>query len=105
MVVDGRTELASPDMELARLLMRGGKPIFLAVNKIDTEHMQTAAENFRRLGFKNVLMISAEHNVGIGDLLDEVFAVLPEPTEEESSPSTKPNPQPRKTDHRAVCEE
>ena len=52
MVVDGRTELASPDMELARLLMRGGKPIFLAVNKIDTEHMQTAAENFRRLGFR-----------------------------------------------------
>ena len=83
MVVDGRTELASPDMELARLLMRGGKPIFLAVNKIDTEHMQTAAENFRRLGFKNVLMISAEHNVGIGDLLDDVFAVLPEPREED----------------------
>ena len=78
MVVDGRTELASPDMELARLLMRGGKPIFLAVNKIDTEQMQTAAENFRRLGFKNVSMISAEHGAGIGDLLDEVFAILPE---------------------------
>jgi GTP-binding protein len=78
MVVDGRTELASPDMELARLLMRGGKPVFLAVNKIDSAEMQTAAENFRRLGFKNVQMISAEHSVGIGDLLDEVFAVLPE---------------------------
>jgi GTP-binding protein len=78
MVVDGRTELASPDMELSRLLMRGGKPVFLAVNKIDSAEMQTAAENFRRLGFKNVAMISAEHSVGIGDLLDEVFAVLPE---------------------------
>jgi len=87
MVVDGRTELASPDMELARLLMRGGKPIFLAVNKIDTEHMQTAAENFRRLGFRNVLMISAEHSSGIGDLLDEVFAVLPpDRVEEEATP-------------------
>lgn len=83
MVVDGRTELASPDLELARLLMRGGKPIFLAVNKIDTEHMQTAAENFRRLGFKNVQMISAEHNVGIGDLLDELFEALPLPVTEE----------------------
>ena len=83
MVVDGRTELASPDMELARLLMRGGKPVFLAVNKIDTEHMQSAAENFRRLGFKNVQMISAEHGSGIGDLLDEVYAVLPEPRSEE----------------------
>ena len=86
MVVDGRTELASPDLELARLLMRGGKSIFLAVNKIDTEHMQTAAENFRRLGFKNVHMISAEHNIGIGDLLDQVFATLPEPIEEQPEP-------------------
>ena len=79
MVVDGRTELASPDMELARLLMRGGKPVFLAVNKIDAPEMHAAAENYRRLGFKNVVMISAEHGAGIGDLLDDVFAVLPEP--------------------------
>jgi GTP-binding protein len=83
MVVDGRTELASPDMELARLLMRGGKPVFLAVNKIDNHEMQTGAENFRRLGFKNVQSISAEHSVGIGDLLDEVFAVLPQAEETE----------------------
>ncbi len=83
MVVDGRTELASPDMELARLLLRGGKPVFLAVNKMDTEAMFSAAENFRRLGFRNVLPISAEHGAGIGDLLDEVFAVLPEVREGE----------------------
>jgi GTP-binding protein len=80
MVVDGRTELASPDLTLARLLLRGGKPVFLAVNKIDTEALAPAAENFRRLGFANVLPISAEHGSGIGDLLDEVFATLPEPT-------------------------
>jgi GTP-binding protein len=82
MVVDGRTELASPDMELARLLIRGGKPVFLAVNKIDAPEMAAAAENFRRLGFKEVMAISAEHGAGIGDLLDEVFAVLPERTAE-----------------------
>ncbi len=81
MVVDGRTELASPDLELARLLLRGGKPVFLAVNKMDSETMNSAAENFRRLGFHNVLPISAEHGVGIGDLLDAVFEVLPEKTE------------------------
>jgi GTP-binding protein len=77
MVVDGRTELASPDRELARLLLRGGKPIFLAVNKMDSAEMFAAAENFRRLGFKNVVPISAEHGNGIGDLLDEVWAALP----------------------------
>jgi GTP-binding protein len=37
MVVDGRTPLAAPDYDLARLLLRGGKPLLLAVNKIDTE--------------------------------------------------------------------
>jgi GTP-binding protein len=87
MVVDGRTELAAPDVELARLLLRGGKPVFLAVNKMDSAEMFAAAENFRRLGFKNVCPISAEHGNGIGDLLDEVWAALPpetvaeEPTE------------------------
>ncbi len=83
MVVDGRTELASPDMELARLLLRGGKPCFLAVNKMDTPEMGVQAENFRRLGFRNVMAISAEHGSGIGDLLDEVFAVLPAAVEVE----------------------
>jgi GTP-binding protein len=81
MVVDGRTELASPDLELARLLLRGGKPVFLAVNKMDTDSMNAGAENFRRLGFRNVLPISAEHGSGMGDLLDAVFDVLPEPNE------------------------
>jgi GTP-binding protein len=87
MVVDGRTELAAPDIELAKLLLRGGKPLFLAVNKMDSAELFPSAENFRRLGFKNVCPISAEHGNGIGDLLDEVWAALPpefvaeEPTE------------------------
>jgi GTP-binding protein len=82
MVVDGRTELASPDLELARLLQRTGKPLFLAVNKIDAEGMAAAAENFRRLGIRNLIPISAEHGLNIGDLLDEVFAVFPPVVEE-----------------------
>ena len=79
MVVDGRTELASPDMDLAQLLRRLGKPIFLAVNKVDVEGLSAAAENFRRLGLTNLIAISSEHGHNIGDLLDEVFAVLPFP--------------------------
>ncbi len=87
MVVDGRTELAAPDNELARLLLRGGKPVFLAVNKMDAAELEAAAENFRTLGFRNTFAVSAEHGSGIGDLLDEVWAKLPpealaeEPTE------------------------
>ena len=78
MVVDGRTELAAPDMELARLLMRLGKPLFLVVNKMDAESLLIQAENYRRIGLREMLPISAEHGTGIGDLLDAVFAVLPE---------------------------
>jgi GTP-binding protein len=81
MVVDGRTELASPDMELVRLLIRSGKPVFLAVNKIDTDALVPQAENFRQLGVQALFPVSAEHGSGIGDLLEAVFDTLhfPEP--------------------------
>ena len=84
MVVDARTELASSDIELARLLIRSGKPIFLAVNKVDTDQLLSHAENFRRLGIGALFPISAEHGSGIGDLLDAIFDVLkfPAPAEE-----------------------
>ena len=41
LVVDARTELASPDYDLVKLLIRGGKPVFLAVNKVEGEAMAT----------------------------------------------------------------
>ncbi len=78
MVVDGRTPLAAPDYDLARLLLRGGKPLLLAVNKIDTERMEEQTAEYRRLGIREILPISAEHGVGIGELLDHVFATFPE---------------------------
>src|SRR5579872_4966937 len=46
MVVDGRTEMASPDIDLARQLIRTGKPLFLAVNKVDTEKQQSLTDDF-----------------------------------------------------------
>ncbi|HEV2278638.1 MAG TPA: ribosome biogenesis GTPase Der [Acidobacteriaceae bacterium] len=87
MVVDGRTELAAPDLDLARLLLRLGKPLFLAVNKVDTESMDASAENFRQIGIRNLVPISAEHGHNIGDLLDEVFAALPEVKAPSESPA------------------
>jgi len=78
LVVDARTELASPDYDLVRLLIRGGKPVFLAVNKVEGEAMAMGAENFRRLGIRNVFPISSEHGLGIGDLLDAISEAIPE---------------------------
>jgi len=77
MVVDGRTALAAPDYDLARILLRGGKPLLLAVNKIDTEKMEEQTAEYRRLGIREILPISSEHGVGIGELLDHVFATFP----------------------------
>jgi GTP-binding protein len=79
MVVDGRSELASPDLDLAKILIRSGKPAFLAVNKAEGKYLEAAAENFRQLGLKEIQAVSAEHGLGISDLLEKVFAVLPQP--------------------------
>jgi GTP-binding protein len=85
LVVDARTELASPDYDLVKLLLKGGKPVFLAVNKVEGEAMALAAENFRQLGIREVYPISSEHGLGIGDLLDAIVAAIPRPPEEDLS--------------------
>ena len=77
MVVDGRTELASPDLELARQLLRTGKPLLLAVNKVDTPKLEPYAEEFRRLGIKELFPISAENGNGIAELLEHVIGLMP----------------------------
>ena len=77
LVVDVRTELASPDYDLARLLIRSGKPVFLVVNKTESAMLEAAAENFRQLGIHDLFAVSAEHGRGIGDLLEAVFDRLP----------------------------
>jgi GTPase len=77
MVVDGRSELAGPDMELVRLLRKTGRPLFLAVNKADSEKQASIADEFHRLGIKQMFAVSAEHGRGIDDLLDAILEVLP----------------------------
>ena len=96
MVVDGRTELAAPDMELARLLLRSGKPVLLAVNKIDSPKLEAVVEDFRRLGIHNIFPISAEHGIGVAELLDAALELLPDGAETGSkSESEEQIPSPR----------
>jgi GTPase len=78
MVVDGRSELTAPDLELARLLLRSGKPVFVAVNKIDSEKQQALAAEFHRLGIRRLFPVSAEHGRGVDELLDAVLENAPE---------------------------
>jgi GTP-binding protein len=85
MVVDARTELAAPDIELARLLQRSGKPLFLAVNKVDSDKQEGEAEEFRRLGLHSLYPVSAEHGRGVAELLDAIVDVLPAPSGESAT--------------------
>src|SRR5262249_20721461 len=76
MVVGGRTELAGPDLELVRLLRKSGRPLFLAVNKVDSAKQSSLIDDFHRLGVREMFPISAEHGRGVDDLLDAVVGIL-----------------------------
>jgi GTP-binding protein len=77
-LVDGKTGLAPDDAEVARILLRSGRPIFLAVNKMDTPGREDEIHEFWSLGLGQPYAVSATHGHGTGDLLDEIVAVLPE---------------------------
>ena len=78
LLVDGRAELTSTDRELAQLLRRLGKPMVLAVNKMDTQQVESLAHDFFGLGFEHIFPVSAEHRAGIDDLLNHVTGDLPQ---------------------------
>ena len=60
------------DMEIADLLRQTSKRVILAPNKADTGSLRSESENFRMLGFDEVIPVSAMHGTGIDDLLDAV---------------------------------
>ena len=81
--VDGRAGLTDDDMEVANLLRRSGKPVVLAVNKIDHISLAAEAYEFYALGLGDPIAISAANMMGLGDLLERVCELLPEKTPEE----------------------
>lgn len=73
-LIDGRTEITASDRDLAQLLRRLGKPVTLAVNKIDAAAREDLVHDFYSLGIGHVFPVSAEHRLGVDDLLDHVTA-------------------------------
>ncbi len=74
MVVDARQGIVPLDEELASLLRKTGKPLALAVNKVDAAQHSPFAAEFHRLGIRHQFPISAEHALGVDDLLSHVTA-------------------------------
>jgi GTP-binding protein len=76
LLMDGRTGLMPQDQEVVRLLRGTTKPLFVAVNKIDTPKVETMVADFYQLGIEQLYPISAEHGMGVAELLDAVYPHL-----------------------------
>jgi len=76
-VVDATVGVVEEDAAVARVLRRAGKPVLVAVNKVDDERREADAWQFERLGLGVPYPVSAMHGRGTGDLLDAVVAALP----------------------------
>ncbi len=76
-VIDGRTEITASDRDLARLLRPLGKPITLVVNKIDAKVRENLVPEFYSLGLGDPMAVSAEHRLGLQELLDLVTEPFP----------------------------
>ena len=86
-LVDGRNEITGSDRDLAQMLQRIGKPVTLAVNKIDTATREALAHEFYELGISEVYPVSAEHGTGVDALLDRVTEGFAAPCEETEEPA------------------
>ncbi len=85
--VDGRTGLTAIDMEIARMLRKSGKRVVVAVNKLDSPKIENDMAEFFRTGFEAVFPVSAEHSIGLGELVESLAEgrerdVIEEPEEE-----------------------
>lgn len=87
-MTDVSTGITDLDSEVADMLRRSKKPVFLAVNKVDNNNRQLLANEFWGLGFENTFFLSAITGSGTGEVLDAITEVLPddETTMEEDVP-------------------
>ena len=88
LLVDGRAEITAPDRDLARMLLRLGQPISLAVNKADTGAREDLAHDFYSLGIRDIFPVSAEHGIGVDALVDHVTAGFAVPSD--NAPAEEP---------------
>ncbi|WP_010273886.1 ribosome biogenesis GTPase Der [Paenibacillus senegalensis] len=82
-MVDGKAGLTPADEEIGQLLFRSGKPIVLAVNKVDNPQRAEMIYEFYSLGFGDPIPISGSHGIGIGDLLDAALEKCPPDDQDE----------------------
>jgi GTP-binding protein len=91
-VVDGKVPVHPQDLDVVQILRKTEKPILCAVNKIDTHAHGENVYPYYRLGLEPLIPISAEHGIGVEDLLDAVVERLPGPGPERAEAETEGEP-------------
>jgi GTP-binding protein len=84
-LTDAAAGLTPADQEVADILRRSRKPVFLVANKAESPRVRQAAVEFYALGLGEVYPVSALHGIGVGDLLDDLVRSLPASEEEEAA--------------------
>lgn len=74
---DGSISVTAQDVSIAKMVRKLDKKTFLVLNKSDVKKSQEHLFEFERLGFKNIIPVSAQHGIGTGDLLNAIIEVLP----------------------------
>jgi len=82
-MVDVETGITGMDEDVAGLLRRVNKPVFVVVNKVDNNKRAADAVEFYNLGLGDYYTIAATNGSGTGDLLDAVITAMPEMEEKE----------------------
>src|ERR1700712_5547911 len=80
---DVTTGITNLDQEMAEMLRRSPKPVYLLVNKVDNHARLLEASEFYSLGFKKIFFVSSISGTGVGELLDEICDAIPPEKEDE----------------------
>ena len=89
---DGKAGLNPLDRDAVEMLRAVKKPVFFAVNKIDGQPKETLLYEFYRLGLHEIFALSAEHGLGLSELMDRVAAVLDDRREEDETTEGESRP-------------
>ena len=75
---DVTTGITNLDESMTEILRRSTKPVYLVINKVDNHARLLEASEFYSLGIEKIYFVSSVSGTGIGDLLDDVCALIPE---------------------------
>ena len=89
-MVDAATGITTLDDEMASVLRRSTKPVFLVVNKVDNSDRMLEASEFYSMGFDRIFFIAAASGSGTGELLDDITELITEDTQAELADASLP---------------